>query len=55
MRTMQLAHPDAAQLMAPPVDPRKARAMTKNPFLAQVLHKDLQLLLLEKQKQEEEA
>lgn len=40
--------------MAPPVDPSRMAAMMKNPWLPDIIEKDIQLLKLNKRKKEEE-
>lgn len=46
--------PDAEQLMAPPIDPDKIKALMKNPYAAEMLSNDIELLKLKKQRKEEE-
>ncbi|OCF42229.1 hypothetical protein I317_03964 [Kwoniella heveanensis CBS 569] len=45
---------DAADLMAPPIDKDKMKAIMKNPWQAEMLEKDIQLLKIAKQQKEEE-
>ena len=45
---------DAEQLMAPPLDPNKIKSLTKNPYAADIIEKDVQLLKLKKARMEEE-
>ena len=45
---------DAEGLMAPPLDPDKLKAMMKNPFAADMIGKDIELLKLKQRKKEEE-
>lgn len=40
--------------MAPPVDPDKVKAMTKNPWNEEMLKKDIELLKLMKRHKEEQ-
>ena len=39
--------------MAPPLDPAKTAALMRNPWAAQMIEKDIDLLKLEKKKREE--
>ncbi|KAK4684766.1 hypothetical protein P7C73_g5404, partial [Tremellales sp. Uapishka_1] len=45
---------DAKDLMAPPIDPAKQKEMMKNPWKADMVGKDIELLKLKKQQKEEE-
>lgn len=49
-----ITHSDPTALMAPPLDPEKAKALMKNPWASQLIEKDIELLKLEKKKKEEE-
>jgi hypothetical protein len=40
--------------MAPPVDPDKIKALMKNPYAADMIRKDIELLKLKKRRKEEE-
>ncbi len=40
--------------MAPPVDPEKIKSLMKNPYAADMIEKDIELLKLKKRKKEEE-
>lgn len=40
--------------MAPPIDPDKIKALMKNPYAAEMLSNDIELLKLKKQRKEEE-
>jgi hypothetical protein len=48
------ADPDPSNLMAPPVDPKKLKAMMVNPWAADMLGKNLEMLKLAKKQKEEE-
>ena len=39
--------------MAPPVDPDKIRSLMKNPYAADIIGKDIELLMLKKRRKEE--
>ncbi|RXK35953.1 hypothetical protein M231_06776 [Tremella mesenterica] len=45
---------DAADLMAPPVDPDKVRSLTKNPWAGEMIEKEIELYKLKKRKIEEQ-
>ncbi|WWC72135.1 uncharacterized protein I206_106095 [Kwoniella pini CBS 10737] len=45
---------DAADLMAPPIDKEKLKAMMKNPWAGEMIEKDIQLLKIAKRQKEEE-
>lgn len=40
--------------MAPPIDQDKIKALMKNPYAADMIEKDIELLKLKKRKKEEE-
>jgi hypothetical protein len=40
--------------MAPPVDPDKIRSLMKNPYAADMIGKDIELLKLKKRRKDEE-
>lgn len=45
---------DAKDMMAPPMDPDKLKAMLKNPYSTEMLRKDIELLKLTKKHKEEQ-
>lgn len=46
---------DAKDLMAPPIDKDKLKASLKNPWQAEMLEKDIELLKIAKKQKAEEA
>jgi DNA-binding NtrC family response regulator len=46
---------DAKDLMAPPIEPDKLRALMKNPWSSEMLQKEVELLKLAKKQKEEEG